>query len=76
MKVITIRNSGVLIAFGPAGTGYDPGVPLGAVKAVEDDYVLVLAEYASDRTGDIPVVTLDEKLASLQTQIDSIKSPK
>lgn len=65
MKAITVRQAGVLIAFGPAGRGYDPGVPDGAVKAIEDDYNTVQDEYIATH----PSKSADEVLADTLVQI-------
>ena len=58
MKAITVREpQGKLIAFGPDNGMYDPGVPVGSTKAIEDDYDKVLAEYQASLP---PLPTPDE----------------
>ena len=49
MKAIVVRKLGTneILAFGPDNGMYDPGVPPGAVKAVEPDYDVVQAEYTA-----------------------------
>lgn len=47
MNTVTVRrvNDGTLVAFGPNNGMYDPGVADGQVKALEDDYDVILAEW-------------------------------
>jgi len=66
MTVITIRRSGVLVAFGPQDGAYDPIAPLNCTKQVEPDYNAVLAEWLGR-----PPKTDAEKDSELQAFLDS-----
>jgi len=61
MEAIVVRETGTdkLICFGPAGRGYDPGVPAGAYKRIEPDYEAVKAEDLRDNP---PQPTLRERM--------------
>lgn len=65
MKAITIRKDGELLAFGPVGRSYDPGVPDGTVKAIEDDYAVVQAEYVATH----PIKSENEILVDTVIQV-------
>jgi hypothetical protein len=52
MKAVTIRKDGKLLCFGPDDGNYEPGVQVDAVRAVEDDYNVILAEWNADRALD------------------------
>ena len=67
MTVITIRRSGVLVAFGPQDGAYDPIAPLNCTKQVEPDYNAVLAEWLGR-----PPKTDAEKDSELQVHLESV----
>lgn len=49
MKAVTIRDTlNNLICFGPDNGMYDPGVPDGMTKQVEDDYEAIKLEYIAN----------------------------
>lgn len=74
MKAITIRDAnGILVCFGPEGRGYDPGIPAGHVKAVEDDYNSVVAEYKTIQDS-LPIEkTISERLVELDTRLKVVE---
>jgi len=50
MNAITVRDAaGKLICFGPDNGMYDPGVPVGCVKAIEPDYEAGMAEWQAQQ---------------------------
>jgi hypothetical protein len=70
MKAITIRDTnGKLVCFGPAGRGYDPGVPVDCVKAIEDDYEVVRNEYADNYVAPVIADPIKDRLDALEAQI-------
>jgi hypothetical protein len=71
MKAITVRdNTGKLVAFGPLGTGYDPGVPEGALKTIEPDYETVYQEY--QRTKPVEPTEEERRQESIKHALDFI----
>lgn len=76
MKAIVIRDSAFrLVAFGPASTGYDPNVPAGCTKSIEDSYVAVAAESAASYTPPVdPLKVLQDKVAELEARLTIAES--
>jgi hypothetical protein len=73
MQAITVRDgNGMLLCWGPLNRSYDPGVPEGAVKAVEDSYDAVVAEYAVLQANTPVVLSLEAKVATLEAQVATL----
>ena len=66
MKAITIRKNNVLISYGPNDGNYDPVVPIGAIRAIEDDYITVQMEFIASQP---PVKTSDEQFKDKFTDL-------
>jgi len=66
MTALTIRRSGVLVAFGPNDGTYDPVASAGCTKQIEADYQAVQTEWFGR-----PPKTDAEKDTDLQAFLDS-----
>lgn len=67
MQAVTIRKQtdNSLVAFGPDNGMYDPGTPVGCVRAIEANYDTVFAEWKVFLAAQPPVVD------PVQTKIDA-----
>jgi hypothetical protein len=75
MKAITVRDkNGILICFGPASSGYDPGVPLNATKVIEDSYETIVTEWNALHANDVLPKSLEQQVAELQIQVATLNT--
>ncbi len=74
MKAIVVRDgTGKLICFGPEGRGYDPGVPTGMIRSIENSYDDILTEWQQTYIPPVIVTETDAKLASLEQRIQTVE---
>ena len=70
MNAIVVRDQqGKIVCMGPDNGMYDPRVPSGCTKAVEDDYDIKIQQHLAELGARPQPPTLDQRVKAIEDQL-------